>query len=266
MKKPSNQETPEVKPIPETATPDVRTIGERFNAIKGRLQTGCITKNGSKIIFGNKIDFVMSDDLMELVRGLLADEGLDVDCSMHPRFPPKEIQVKTAKGMRLEWQCWFVITTTCPGPGGQEYRQRRWWCAQDADTTIAGTLAFKAYLLKRLQLSGGNGDGIDLGAVEALPQAEKPWNKNLSVTPENGAKQPKATGAKGPSKPDEKEPKPNDPAPEDEVKALWKIWCETFGNEAKVAWQKAFPKITTLNGMSNAAVQAVWTHLAERDK
>lgn len=233
------------------AEPDVRSISERFCAVKARLGPNCIQKNGLKRISGVDIYYVMADDLMELIRGMLAQEGLDVRLTMDPAREPREVRVKTQRGDRIEFQCWFkIITTTL------EDHEEDWWLAQDPDIGIASTYAFKQYLLKRLQLSGGFSE--DQYSDDRIPP-ERESQETLSNQAAKNAdvSQPRTqrTGTQGPKPPEV--PK----AAEAELKAAWAAFCKQHGQAAKTEIAKLLPHCKSMTDATVEDVAVIWSHL-----
>jgi len=234
-----------------STTKDTRTLSERFAAVRRALGPNCIEKRGMKKINGVEIWYVMADDLAELVRPLLAAEGIDLRIGMDPTIPVVEKGLKTAKGgLRYEYQCWFKITAKCPGEEDVE-----WWMVQDTDTGICSTYAFKFYLMKRLQLSGGYSD-VPHDDGEYLPQEPQPTQSraNLRVT-DDGQRGPRKSDGQGPPAPAESTPPKDDFEPEDmdrqatkaEWDKAWKVWVAHHpdAKAAKAAFVGKFPHIVS---------------------
>lgn len=244
--------------------PDTRTIAERICSVKAGLGNNCIVKNGVKVIRGSRIEYVMSDDLMELLRQRLAAEGLDLRVAMDPTFPVREITFQTQdKKTRSEYQAWFTIITSAGGESQVDH-----WLAQDADLGIAATFAFKYWLLKRFQLSGGNGDGVNPDYLEAESTAtatEESKVQELKLTEEQKKKaslnKGKATGKAGPEKPEEAKVDLNTPAAKEDIQKVWKRWSDRFGEGAKSKFSSTFPDIKSFEGATLATVHRIWDYL-----
>lgn len=222
--------------------PDIRGLAERFSAVRAKLGPNCIEKRGMKRISGVEIWYVTSDDLLELIRPLLAPEGLDVRIGMDPNHPIKEVLVKTAKGTRVECQCWFKITAKCAVEEDCD-----WWLAQDADIGIASTYAYKFYLMKRLQLSGLYQDHSYEEGETIQPQEARPANGSIKVDapqrrqgpPPPAEISPAPPGESGDSGPDDS----GQPCVQEEWAHAWEIWRQYFKADAKKRFTERFPHI-----------------------
>lgn len=236
----------------ETATRDERSISERFCSLKKKLGANCIQKNGLKRIMGVEIYYVMADDLMELIRPMMAAEGLDVRLSMDPAQPAREVRVKTSKGERIEFQVWFRVIVTA-GPHIEE----DWWLAQDPDLGIASTYAFKQYLLKRLQLSGGFTEdqySEDRIPAERVDQAHEPIDTQKAGEKANVSRNQKV-GGQGPKAP------PVPLADKSEVAAAWKEFCARYGKDSTAKIAALLPHCKTMSDCTVDDVAAIWAHL-----
>lgn len=273
--------------------PDNRTISERICAVKAKLATGCLEKRGCKNISSVDIWYVLQDDVLELLRQLLAAEGLDIWPSMSPDHPPKEILTKTRNGTRCELQIWFKINIEIPGE-----KQVDWWWAQDSDAGICSSYAFKQYLLKRFQLSGGfmEGPGSGLDGSENVPTEHLPQHQQnfapLNVTPQQAQKMdvsgppaqsgPKPIPGNGPQAPQEQPQASQDPMSElsgadmspeesampgnrEEIRVVWQALNESYKaeGEAKAQLLTLLPHMAGKNiwQMTRGDIHQVWSHL-----
>lgn len=255
MSKTTQAEKPPTPTPPPKPEPDGRSIAERFCAVKAKLGPNCLQKNGLKKIMGVDIYYVMADDLMELIRGLLAQEGLDVRLSMDPAREPREIRVKTQRGERVEFQCWFKIVTKAGGNFGEEVEED-WWLAQDPDIGIASTYAFKQYLLKRLQLSGGfTEDQYSDDRIPPERESQEPLNVKGAERADVSNPRAQRTGTQGPKPPEP--PK----AEEAELKAAWAAYCKAYGQAAKTKIVELLPHCKSMLDATVEDVAVIWAHL-----
>ncbi len=264
-------------------TKDLRPLSERWTSLKKRLKTGAINKKGRMLIHGVTIEYLMSDDLMELVREELGSEGIDVRCGMDPNFPITIRLVKTQKGNQEENLCWFRIVSSCSVEGGKD-EDVEYMAAQDRDIDIACTYAFKSYLIKRLQISGGNADGVRWSDVEPIQQhgaaaGEHPEKlpalqvseqeaRKASVgpkaeTPPKKGNTKKADGAApGPAKEDFTPEHFKNPATGEEIKGAWGALNQVYpeGTKAKLIELIGRP-IDALTQMTVGDTMKVWEHI-----
>lgn len=263
---------------------DLRPLSERWSSLKKRLKTGAIKKNGRMLIHGVTIEYLMSDDLMELVREELGAEGIDVRIGMDPNFPVTIRLVKTSKGNQEENLCWFRITSSCSVEGGKD-EDVEYMAAQDRDIDIACTYAFKCYLIKRLQLSGGNADGVRWNDVQPIdPQQQAAGAENgkpapLQISDAEAKKAsvagqaetpPKAKGgakkadgaAKGPAKEDFTPEHFANPASGEEIKGAWGGLAKIHEGDTKIKlFELIGREVAALNELTVGDTMKVWEYI-----
>lgn len=271
-------------------TPDTRTIAERVCAVKKRLVSGLLEKRGYMEIRGAGINYVLNDDVLELLRQMLAEEGLDIRESMMPEVPPKEILVKTRSGTSSEFLCLFKIITT----GGSEREEDYWW-AQASEIGICSSYVSKEYLLKRFQLSGGYLEGPGLRVeggenvpVEHLPDHQKnyaglnvPEGKAQRMNVSGEAPDPRPVPGSGPPAPAEN-PKPTSdvfgddvsgpgmteeeaaqPGNPQEIQLAKDAWRSRYKDSAPAELKALLPHLKNTRDMTRGDLHLMWTILNE---
>lgn len=268
-------------------TPDTRTIAERVCAVKRKLATGCLDKRGFMKIHSQDIYYVMNDDVMELLRQMLGEEGVDVRQSMRADTPPKEVLVKTKNGTSIEVLCLFEIHTSA----GEEKQTDYWW-AQASDIGVCASYVSKEYFLKRFQLSGGYLEGPGHGAEqrENVPTEHLPSNQknyaNLNVPTDKAAKMdvsgPQPIAGNGPPAPPEP-PQATDlvddlsgpnmtaeeaaqPGNPQEIQMAWDAWRSHYKDSAPKELKALLPHLKNTRDMTRGDLHAIWTVLNGGDE
>ncbi len=270
-------------PKGKKAEPDNRCLAERWCAVKLQLPPGILPKLGRKEPYKNApvIEFVRNEDLQELIRALMAKEGIDVIAGMVKDRPPIEIKTITKNGTRVEWQVCCRIVSKCRGDKDVCYR----W-GQDVDLQIAETYAYKGYLLQRLHLAGGTAEDLYLPGYDALPEPAPvgvggPNQQSnygpINITPQQQSQAsigggPRPTGGRGPDAPAEPEEasSPRDPDAQgdpNEIKAAWKAFQAIYERSPKQDLARVLLReINSLNELTNSDLDAIWDDLQQYEQ
>ena len=166
--------------------PAVPSLADQLCEVRSRLT--CVPKNGSMVIQGNKIEYITTDDLMELVRPLFAQCGIDFRVSSMPDHPPQYVEIKkTYKGNvstdGFEWILLlrFTYTSAVTGEVVEEFGY-----GQGRTLAIAQTFAVKYHLLRTLLVGGGDDDEIANYPNEGQQQSKGSRNASPAAQRGNG--------------------------------------------------------------------------------